>query len=82
MYFEYRCIYIYILRDVPLSTDNDDIEKDIRRAQNNISAKRLYKNGKQLYTMLLTFTSEKDNLEPLKREYTSFPVELCATAKD
>ena len=32
MYFEYTCIYIYILKDVPLSTDDDDIEKDIRRA--------------------------------------------------
>ena len=38
------------MRDVPLSTENDDIEKDIRRAQNNISAKRLYKNRKQLHT--------------------------------
>ena len=47
------------LKGVPLSTDDINIEKDIERVDNNISAKSLYKNGKQLYTMLLTFTSEK-----------------------
>ena len=55
-----------MLKGVPLSTDDINIEKDIERVYNNISAKRLYQNGKQLYTTLLTFTSEKEQSRALK----------------
>ena len=54
-----------MLKGTPLSTDNINIEKDIERVY-NISAKRLYKNCKQLYTKLLTFTSEKEQSGALK----------------
>ena len=55
-----------MLKGVPLSTDDINIVKDIERVYNNISSKRLYKNGKQLHTMLLTFTSEKEQSRALK----------------
>ena len=71
-----------MLKGVPLSTDDMNIEKDIERVHNNISVKRPYKNGKQFHTMLLTLLLRRNNPEPSKREYTSFPVEFCATAKD
>ena len=45
-----------MLKGVPLSADNINIEKDVERVYNNISAKRLFKTGKQLHTMLLTFS--------------------------
>ena len=51
---------------MPLSTDDINIMKDIERVYNNISAKRLYKNGKQLHTMLLTFASEKEQSRALE----------------
>ena len=55
-----------MLKGVPLSTDDVNIVKDIERVYNNIPAKRLYKNGKQLHTMLLTFTSEMEQSRALK----------------
>ena len=48
-------ILIYILKNVPLSTDDVNIEKDIRRTYNNIPAKRLCKNRMQLHTIAVFF---------------------------
>ena len=69
----------------PLSTDDINIEKDIERIYNNMSAKCLYKYRKQLHIMVLTITSEKWDgtiQRPQKGEYNLFPEEFCATAKD
>ena len=43
----------------PLSTDDINIEKDIERIYNNMSAICLYKYRKQLHIMVLTITSVK-----------------------
>ena len=60
-----------MLKGVPLSTNNINIEKDIKRVY-NISAKRLYKKWKQLHTMLLAFTSEKEQSGALKGNTPNF----------
>ena len=72
-----------MLKGVPLSTDDINIEKEIERVYNKISAKRLYKNGKQLYTMLLKFTSEKEQSRALKEGILLISSGVqCHTAKD
>ena len=43
------------MKNVPLSTDDVNIEKNIRRTYNTISDKRLHKNRKQLHSIAVIF---------------------------